>query len=450
MFNKIKEKHIILFNVLSSSLGILLTGLSFFVAMYFSGNEITDPVFIAFSSLIGGFLVDRIISTNRRMNDNKEVMDSYEKIIKSVSNSFSVEKISGKKRIDEIIQGKISQAITVRNTFLGTKSSIYAESHSGKSVVEFYKNFFDGNGMKWIDIVGVPELYGGRFEKLKKPKREDSSHYIIVSKNVAPIINFIIIQYDDLEANSDVFFGWQYSELASDYTVFKSSDPKIIELFSEYFNVLKSDYLDRFKIDYEQEDESNRIKKFSSIIDRRGCWITIGHENKEVKSIACFDIDFDKGLATITGRVVWKNKKLGDIEGLGFEDFHHKDESVSYTDQKIFLEYKNQSGTRRGICIYKFNKINSMERITGYLQDDDNNSRVQIIGMKVGPIISANEYGVYLKEIAKNISNFKIIAESESLKIKWEEFGIKSDENFQTQSPKLSGPKASGKSSESL
>ncbi len=414
------------FYIMSNTIGIIVAALFFVITVdTIEQIQFIDPIVIAFLSLLAGLLVDRLNQSATSMRDMELTFDRYINVIENIDASFNIQKISRQSVVRSYFLERIPLAIMVRNTFIGSGYPVSDEEAAGKDIVDFYEKFFENKGGKWIDAVGMNELSGPRFKALKRPKRESSRHMIFLMRHSMPVINFTLIKYEDKSFPQEVIFGWQYAEANSSDFLFKSDDQEIIEAFSDYFDALHKYALDEFDVDYTVTDQNKaaRLVKNSNVVDRSGCWITIGYKGDRVNSIACFDLNFKRHQAYIFGQALWIDGLKNGDKYLGIEEMAHSDGKVSYTDNKVFLEYGGKGVNRWGICVYNFKKQHGEERVVGYLQEDGSPDRVQLIGFKANLDPKGVSVG-YQEMIARNKSKIEKLIEYNELNINWEKLGL--------------------------
>ena len=154
----------------------------------------------------------------------------------------------------------------------------------------------------------------------------------------------------------------------------------------EPFNLM-SQY--RIQPDFDIKYDDEFFLKASNLTDRSGWWYCLGVGPQNVDQDGCrspmsesiFKISFKENGAEIEGLARWTSIYGHQSESV--EHFSHRSEKVSYTEDKIFLEYRLQGSDRKGICVYNFKTRNGRGALDGYLQDSNEKYRVQLYGIRL-------------------------------------------------------------------
>lgn len=196
-----------------------------------------------------------------------------------------------------------------------------------------------------------------------------------------PVLNFSIFYYATAYDEREVVFGWLHSDIASNRRLFRSKDPHIVGIFEDFFNLL-SQY--RIQDDVEIDYSSENIRRKSELSDRRGWWYCVGCKESDLSkpvSEAVFRIEFLEHGVEIDGEAYWTEQY--NKQAPGRESISHKSDKVSYTQTKMFLEYKEPGDGRRSICVYNFSTSEEGAVLKGYLQDNNSSERIQLFGIRI-------------------------------------------------------------------
>jgi len=422
MSNKfLKNKtNITFWDILSRTFGLIFTILVFVISVYLAGIDFKTPFVLAFLSLLGGLLFDRFASIGTDFKGMKDSQELIEGLKNEIRNSFNVECIESDRAISDYMSDRMKSAINVTNTFVGLGEPSRNADSASKSVLDLYRSFFSNNGKIWTDAVSINELTGPRYRSISIAAQSEPDHRIVLLRHSIPVLNFTIIDFGS--GRKEVLFGWNYSTRSASKNLFLSDETELIRSFESYFESLEKYKTEEFKIDYSAQIESEDRFKKRKFVDRSGEWITIGFDGKKVVSVAHFKVLFMQHQAEITGIAHWTNKYPDREQKFGIEEFQHDSTDVSYADKKIFLEYAANSSRRRGICVYNFKKRNGEDRLEGYMQDEGQENRVQLIGYRLCRIENPS------KPIERELNDdlrqrAQELAHAEGLLIDWSEFG---------------------------
>ena len=161
----------ITYNVMSSTIGPVLAIAIFIVSLYTIANNSTrqilsDPISLAFLTFLISILVDRVADTVRLFKDKEEQDAKHDVLISSIDNAADLQFFSESFFENIYIRERIKLASHVRNTILPFSHSQHHITVGRDSVYEVYKDFFEGVGEKWVDVVVISEFFQGRFRRL--------------------------------------------------------------------------------------------------------------------------------------------------------------------------------------------------------------------------------------------------------------------------------------------
>lgn len=143
----------------------------------------------------------------------------------------------------------IKKSVIVKNTLficLTPKQRNFLHDYTITQNEVIVKNITDfvRNGNKWTDIFS---LTGGkeRLHYLQRSFKENNieptliikKYHCSIIENDFPLINFIIIQYDE-NKSKEVLFGWGLHEAQANGKVFSSKNSDIVDYFEKYFDSL--------------------------------------------------------------------------------------------------------------------------------------------------------------------------------------------------------------------
>ncbi|RVV97925.1 hypothetical protein EKE94_10670 [Mesobaculum littorinae] len=346
-------------------------------------------------TLLLTFIADNIASSISGWVSRNSMTESHDQIMAAIEGRSDVTAFGSQAAFERHIENRISLAIEVRNTFVSFRTASGNPNAKDQAALKCYKAFFEaeaaGTTRTWIDIVSYNEVFGPRFLELNKSDfmkpKASARHVLRVIRHNIPTLNFTLIYYDSFSQRSEVVFGWMHSDVTTHHKLFRSVDPNIIEMFERLFNLL-SQY--KIQPDFNIEYGHENYLRLSNMSDRSGWWYCIGvisgdsegskHPAKMI-SESLFRISFKENGAEIEGRAQWL-RKYGNQEP-AIEHFSHKADKVSYTEQKMFLEYRSLDSSRKGICVYNFKTKSERGAIDGYLQDSGAERRVQLLGIRL-------------------------------------------------------------------
>ncbi|WP_299671314.1 hypothetical protein [uncultured Roseobacter sp.] len=425
--NRKKMDHSIVALFLSRTIGLIITIVFFALAVWFTNLDLSDGVSIAFIAFVLGLLVDRLSGLGAELIEQDKAEKRFAEIQKGITNSFNIEKLSSDEEALTYLADRLVSAVNVENTFVGSSENLKSRLHTDHSVIDLYSIFFNSKGQTWIDIVSINELSSNRFNKIPVPSIEGISHKVILLRHNVPTLNFILVDYGRSE--KEVIFGWSYASSMRNKELFRSQDAELVDLFQNYFNALQSYKSEEFLINYDggktlRARLSNRRKA-----DRGGHWVTIGYDRSGIISLARFDISFQGREVSIQGLAYWKTKYADREQKFGIEMINHDKRNVTYSAERIFLEYGNPASNRKGICVYNFFKDDGQignlpeERLEGYLHDDGFSERVQILGIKVYPSATqtASSNDEYILKYRDELNDLSTLI---GYQIDWESFGL--------------------------
>lgn len=441
--NKLKRKNVNIFNIVLSNLSGLLLALAGFLYFIYSSENYSwsDPLPIAFIFLVAGFVVERVTTLMGQIHNQYDAIEAYSDVIETVSKSFNLRRVNADKFISGYLAERMSNAVHVKNTFIGSGHPTNSIEAVDPSILSLYHSFFQNKGKTWLDAISVNELSGPRFKQISNKGFKGGRHVLQLVRHNIPVLNFTIIEYDDDNYTKELIFGWQYSTTSNNRYLYHTTEPHLISLFEGYFEALLGYRLDEIIVDYSAKKPAKRVINAKRFVDKAGRWLTLGFVDGKVISVAAIDIGFIGHQGTINGRVYWhkdfscspSKQAQSASRNTTHEEISHQGNKVSYTDSKMFIEYRDKITERKGVCVYVFGRNQNQERISGYFQDDESDKRVQIIGLKLyedietTPVNVDPEGSMYQKIIQKNWPELERMSHDQGLKLNASEMGLSID-----------------------
>lgn len=347
-------------------------------------------------------------------SETSNVFDRIEKLDKTVSVSFNVEKIPSLRQASNQILSKIRVSNKVRNTFLGTYTS-----DTEDLIIEAYNDFLSKKGRSWHDVLTLAELYSDRYKRVNPQNYVVGRHVATVLRHSMPVVNFIILDYED-EDKTEVFWGWveaDKSASGSIASVFRSTDEAIVSMFCDLFSALSTQKVQaKVYPDFKLKGEYERFnaKSEGPIINREGTWYTNAYGpmesafSQKTVSHACFKILYYGGKPQIKGRLCEFEPGLK----RHYHPITHQDGvRIDSSEHRILIQYPVRRGDniRIGYIVYEFKEFDGREVIIGIYTNPFIGRIFNIFGFKINEKIDSNIsnmkmtnlYNKYSKEIEK-------------------------------------------------
>mmetsp|Transcript_24358 Transcript_24358/g.45367 ORF Transcript_24358/g.45367 Transcript_24358/m.45367 type:complete len:429 (+) Transcript_24358:290-1576(+) len=289
------------------------------------------------------------------------------KIESAISEKLPTTALGSPSAAEGILTGEILEASSVKNTFVNLIDD------GGDVRVSTYKEWIShSESGVWEDVCGVAEFYSGRYQKLaaiKSLRGKGRTLRVHVLRHYTHIVNFIILDFDEPNRQSVVYYGWLANDSNSQSTIFRTSDTRTVKMYREQFDNLKkitwtevpsikADYPDGFHVLDAQQVGGSWLKSPEewhigppSLVDRQGCWETVSYQKDEngelhASSLAVLRIFFDSRSIRISGEVfalVRFSKRI----------FHaHVD--ATYDLNSLFFTFSFVGESDKGMCHYKF------------------------------------------------------------------------------------------------
>ncbi|MCZ4272165.1 hypothetical protein [Maritalea porphyrae] len=339
-------------------------------------------------SLLGALFIDQITTSFFHKSSQDRVIESHDQIMAAIQSSSTLQCFTSDNAFYNHIEQRVKHATEVRNTFVGYKTASGNPNALDEASLDSYISFLtsDEKSSKakvWTDIVAYNEFFGKRYENIKillNGKETSARHFARVIRHNIPVLNFTIFDFDSYGNDREVVFGWLHSDNFRNRRLFRSNDPNIIELFESYFSLLS---LYRLQEDVELNYKDGSLRAGSEISDRQGWWFCEGtNQAGDVVSESVFHVSFREHGVELDGIVNWNCSYGRQLES-STETISHKSDKVSYTEQKMFLEYRDHASDRRGICVYNFSTTPEGAVVNGYLHDAGSVERIQLQGYKL-------------------------------------------------------------------
>ena len=243
--------------------------------------------------------------------------DEIKEKIKDTANDFKKEQYNmliEHKRINDITEeeaenliGKsISDSNIVKNTYVNISKYYGTQTNIGKSAIRQYEEFLSHSDPRhWIDITTYGDIHEGRFNRVQLDGRAQGRHTIHIVNSETDIINFLIVEKDNVPV--ELFFGW-IADATDNIHIFQTKERIIIDLFENYFNLLRGRAIECFDVDY-KKDEALLPSRTNNLI---GKWVSVSLV-KSIKSVDDFnrysilEIKIKEGVWTLKVEVHEKN-----------------------------------------------------------------------------------------------------------------------------------------------
>lgn len=434
----------------------VLIGLGFVLRSISPIPEGTDqPENYRISMIIIGVLISFVVSQGAEMfgklldsgrdGDNVEaairahedvagrVYEGVEELRRVINNSLNVERMDTYADSIKILTSRISTARKVRNTFVG----VSGETDVGL-VAKSYDEFLSKRGNVWHDIVSPAELFSERYYSIDPRDFAIGRHRISVLRHSLPMINFIILDYDN-ERSSEVYWGWVDSSRGSEGAladVFRTDDRAVVEMFANLFDYLVQSKCDaRIQTDFSKSGDNRfRTKSNAQVVNKEGVWYTRAYRQRDKRDRSARSADTSKALSykrvvstaisdkraislqaqsCAAFRIVFHNGKpyisgiIYDFSMKKFESIDHKDISnVENSANKIFVNFSKREfeSDHDGFVYYAFvhSHVLKQDIVVGFFIDPITSYRYNIVGVKVSNEVLASPTQKMLEEFNKN------------------------------------------------
>ena len=226
---------------------------------------------IAFTTIIVAQKTDEVkIKIDETSNGFKKFQ------IKTLEEHLRIRKITDEEA-EKYIGKSILDADTVKNTYVNISKYYGAETSIGKGAISQYEAFLGkSEGSHWIDITTYGDIHEGRFDSVNLQGRNHGQHTIHIVNSETDIINFLLVEKNN--SPIEVYFGW-IADATDSIRIFQTREASIIDLFENYFNLLRSRSIEVFDADYRRE-KALLPSRTNTLIGR---WLTVSLV-KNVKS----------------------------------------------------------------------------------------------------------------------------------------------------------------------
>lgn len=343
---------------------------------------------VVVATLLLSLMADQILAAIGFRNTRHAFAQSHDEILAAIEGSSQVQAFGTQMAFEQHILNRVASAVEVKNTFVGYKSARGNPAAEDPNSIECYAKFFEATGTspkpkRWVDIVSYNEFFGPRYQTLGDRLGKlggNARHIARVIRHNIPLLNFTIFYYDSFVEEREVVFGWLHSDVSHNRRLFRSTDSALIDMFEDVFTLL-SQY--RLQDDVEIRHGEEVPLMGSMVADRRGWWYCVGLSDgdEKVVSESLFRISFREHGAEIDGIARWRTEYGRQRSGI--EHISHKSDKLSYTSNKMFLEFKSSDLDRRGICVYNFSTNRDRAVMHGYLQDAGSSERIQLHGIRI-------------------------------------------------------------------
>lgn len=381
----IKRKNTLLYRIvftIASSVSPIIAIFVFFILLKGDVSNLGD-VGKLLLAIVVAFAADRVLFLMRELYEDYVKEVQYERTLSSLGQletevklSSSVQYVGTPDISVKILENEIGAASIVKNTFVNIGGISNPRSSYNEKIRRIYETALSGEGTRvWKDIVSVNELFDPRYTSIS-PKGKSAKLHIGVLKHNIPIINFTICEYQN-QNRTDVYFGWLYSNPSRSIRIYRTSEPKIVSMFNDYFDILWNQKLvDDFYLDFGKTGRARFVD--SDVVDKVGVWFTMAYApNGELKNTALLRIKFRDAKARIEGIV--SNPDMTEIEQIS-----HKDPVQS--GERLYFDYsiRGINSWREGFCMYEIGRYLGEDTLTGfYFDHKEGNKKISIIGRRI-------------------------------------------------------------------
>jgi hypothetical protein len=177
----------------------------------------------------------------------------------------------------------------------------------------------------------------------------------------------------------EVFFGWMVAGGQGEQ-IFRSRHVALIETFNSYFELLTATKLvDDGAIEVDYSQQGLKRLRHSSIVDRRGLWLTVSFAPSEEKgiehvvdAIGLIRINFVDGRLELNGNVFEANGNRHEVRAT----------DLIQTTNRIFFDYLAR-GDAVGFCTYRFTKKDDNLVLEGLFANSQKELRIAVHGIKI-------------------------------------------------------------------
>ena len=280
MINIVKKNwSTITFTIVGPLLGIA-TGV-----IYWQFSNTPQPAYALALTLIITVVFHVGATTVLIASKTDEVKDSIHKTSKEFV-SFQKTLLENRQKITSLdfdsakneIEKSIVEADTIKNTYINLSKNYNSDSKVGLAAVNLYNTFLSrSTDNTWIDITTYEDLNEGRYAKVGQKTDVIGNHEIVITDSSKDIINFTIAEKE--RSPFEVYFGW-VSNSNDDYKIFYTKEAAFLDLFSDYFAVLRKRSVESFKVDY-----SKKATKIPSTTNKLlGSWLMLSNKDKPLEN----------------------------------------------------------------------------------------------------------------------------------------------------------------------
>ncbi len=226
-----------------SFFGIVLSIVWFCVTLVIKDGLVTPTdVALSLSIIIILWRLDDFVSSFIDDMRHAQERERLDELVIERQNSVDLEHVGRSNAAMKAVSTTLDTAVRIKNTYVNTTSNFEDWNYNpdvGNSLSESL-SVPRRVKIKFMDIVGGKiDEYVTRSAYLQNLENIDLRARLL--EDVFPIINFVIVEHSEASRkNKEVYFGWGHHEGASDDEVFKSSNPKLVRIFENYFKVLES------------------------------------------------------------------------------------------------------------------------------------------------------------------------------------------------------------------
>jgi hypothetical protein len=320
-----------------------------------------------------------------------QLLSTYQQLQQHLDSSLNVQYLSGDpQELIVRLKSSLAAARYVKNTCIHLADTVGPRSAMYGDVISLYEEFFRRNdAVEWHDLVAREDFVGGRFEDIFRERTTEvrASHRITVINTHTPILNFALMGAND--KFSEIYFGWVRGSGTGQLAAFYSRDPRLIQSFDDYFNLIKLlKQNNEASVDYGLTPE----KRFENDITRKivGTWVSIsGRFNYSGR---------DRDIAALMGEITeysivtfsFTTQYLG-VQGRvcnrrGQETFIFDSEYAILRKTDVYMKYNAQGIDRRaisGVAVYSFSPLANHFEMDGFYIETSRDHKNQIRGIKL-------------------------------------------------------------------
>ncbi len=338
--------------------------------------------------VFGSVFLQFLLLTEINYRRKKEVQELKQSFKDSAKGRGFIQCLGVASECTQLIANRISQAKSVRNTFVGLYDS------DNPNIVKSYENWLANPGKEtWEDIVGVREFFSGRYASIVAG-HAINSHEVYVLRHYMPILNFVILKYSqDVE---EVYWGWEPGQ--RDPEIFRSYETTLINSFKSYFQELKNRTWNQkvnknkpFFLDFSKVGAERLPGAELGLVNKEGIWITLSYPKRrrrgssDVRAINRFGLikfEIDTSEVKVRAKIYESDGTFNGTAGVNHEDDIPRPVIAHYTNN-VFVGYQLEGTNSTAVCHYQFRRKDNIDIIQGLYIDRKNGTKNTILGVRL-------------------------------------------------------------------